>query len=247
MLGLTIFHFTRSSAIQVLPAIYDKVAKVTSFIRSPTWVTPVQNIPARKYTHEERQKFATDSAAHLQYRKDLETAICNLFPILIADSPAQKAAKSIFTAMMQDTLQNERLADLLIPKWGVGCRRLTPGVGYLEALRAEKTNMVYGPIESITETGIKVKDSGEQSMDILICATGFDTSYKPRFSLIGSTGESLSDAWAAECRSYLGLATPGFPNYFMFMGPNSPVGNGPFLIAVGTRSLEAYAFAFETF
>jgi cation diffusion facilitator CzcD-associated flavoprotein CzcO len=225
-----------SSAIQVLPAIYNKVAKVTSFIRSPTWVTPVQNIPAREYTDEERQKFATDPAIHLQYRKDLETAISGLFPILIADSPAQKEAKSTFTVMMQESLQNERLAGLVIPKWGVGCRRLTPGVGYLEALSAEKTNVIYGPIESITETGVKVKDNDEQPVDVLICATGFDTSYKPGFSLTGSTGESLNDAWASECRSYLGMATPGFPNYFMFMGPNSPVGNGPFLIAVEAQA-----------
>lgn len=134
---------------------------------------------------------------------------------------------------MKGKLQDERLESLIVPKWSVGCRRLTPGVGYLEALRSEKTEVVYGLIETVTETGVKVEGITEKSVDVLICATGFDTSYRPRFPIIGSTGKSLSDAWAEECRSYFGLAAPGFPNYFMFVGPNSPVANGTLLVAVG--------------
>ncbi|KAF5316160.1 hypothetical protein D9619_006293 [Psilocybe cf. subviscida] len=225
-----------SSAIQVLPAIYDKVSKITSFIRSPTWVTPIQGVTARKYTNEERQRFATDPETLQQHRKELESGLSSLFALFTSGSPTQQAVKAEFTALMKGRLQNERLEKLVVPKWDVGCRRLTPGVGYLEALRAEKTEVVYGPIEAITETGVKVKDHGEQAVDVLICATGFDTSYKPRFPIIGSSGESLSDAWAQECRSYFGFAAPGFPNYFMFIGPNSPIGNGPVLVGVEAQA-----------
>jgi cation diffusion facilitator CzcD-associated flavoprotein CzcO len=70
-------------------------------------------------------------------------------------------------------------------------------------------------------------------LDVLICATGFDTSYRPRFPLIGPKGQSLADVWENEPKSYLGMAAHDFPNYFMFLGPNSPVGNGPVLIAIG--------------
>jgi cation diffusion facilitator CzcD-associated flavoprotein CzcO len=156
-----------------------------------------------------------------------------LIAIITSGSPAQEAVKADFIALMKGRLQNERLEKLVVPTWGVGCRRLTPGVGYLEALRAEKTEVVYGSIEAITETGVKVKDNAEQVVDVLICATGFDTSYKPRFPVVGPTRESLSDAWAEECRSYFGFAAPGFPNYFMIIGPNSPVGTGPLLVGVG--------------
>lgn len=38
---------------------------------------------------------------------------------------------------------------------------------------------------------------------------------------------------AAEARSYLGLAVSGYPNYFMFIGPNCPIGNGPVLCGMG--------------
>lgn len=35
-----------------------------------------------------------------------------------------------------------------------------------------------------------------------------------------------------EPRSYLGVAAAGYPNYFMFLGPNSPIGNGPVLVGI---------------
>lgn len=50
-------------------------------------------------------------------------------------------------------------------------------------------------------------------MDVLICATGFDTTFKPRFPLIGPKGNNLQDDWAEEPKSYLGLAAADMPNY----------------------------------
>jgi hypothetical protein len=39
----------------------------------------------------------------------------------------------------------------------------------------------------------------------------------------------LADMWAddSEAKSYLGLAVPEFLNYFIVVGPNSPIENGP--------------------
>ena len=70
-------------------------------------------------------------------------------------------------------------------------------------------------------------------MDVLICATGFDTTFRPRFPVIGPKRNNLQDDWKDEPKSYFGIAAPNIPNYMMFLGPNSPVGNGPVLSAVG--------------
>lgn len=51
-------------------------------------------------------------------------------------------------------------------------------------------------------------------IDALVCATGFDTSFRPPFRLIGEEGEDLRDVWAEEPRSYLSIGASGFPNYF---------------------------------
>lgn len=187
--------------------------------------------------------FESDPEALLKYRKVLETGFSGLWPVFIADSDTQKATVAGMSMMMKDKLRNETLEELVIPEWGVGCKRITPGVGYLEALGSEKVEVAWGAIEKINESGPVGEDGREHPVDVLICATGFDVSYRPRFPIIGSSGQNLSDVWADIPEGYFGIAAHGFPNYFMIGGPNSPVGNGPVLVALGTFLYFLYVHA----
>lgn len=223
---------TGSSAIQTLPAILPKVKKVVSFNRSASWVFPTQGYAQRHYTDEEKQAFASDPKKLEEHRRELDSNLNSLFSIFFQDHPAQKAITSAMRDAMAEKLKGSGLEDKVIPKWGVGCRRITPGVGYLDALVDEKTQVVPCGVKEITEKGCVSDDGEEYPVDVIICATGFDTSYLPRFPIIGSNGESLADAWKDEPMNYLGFAAPGFPNYFIPVGPNSPVGNGPVLIGI---------------
>lgn len=134
---------------------------------------------------------------------------------------------------MTQKINNPELSAKLIPEWTVGCRRLTPGVGYLESLSKPNVKVVYGEITRVTERGCVCDDGKEYPTDVLICATGFDTGFKPRFPIIGYNGVNLQDQWAKEPHSYLGVGAANVPNYLMFLGPNCPVGNGPVLVAIG--------------
>ncbi|KAF8809499.1 FAD/NAD(P)-binding domain-containing protein [Phlegmacium glaucopus] len=225
-----------SSGIQTLPAIHSQASRITTFIRKPTWVSPVQGLEQRYYSEEERREFETDPDALLKYRKLQESTLNSAFSLFISNSDIQKGYFLDMVGKMKGKLQNETLEQLVIPKWGVGCRRLTPGINYLETLVSEKVTVVYGEIQQITEQGCLCDDGKEYPVDVLICATGFDTSFRPRFPIIGSGGKNLADVWADEPKSYLGLAAPGFPNYFMFIGPNSPIGNGPVLVGVEAQA-----------
>jgi cation diffusion facilitator CzcD-associated flavoprotein CzcO len=69
-------------------------------------------------------------------------------------------------------------------------------------------------ILKITETGIETLGGNKYEVDAIVCATGFDTSYRPPFPLIGPDGKDLRDVWEEEPRSYLSIAASGFPNYF---------------------------------
>ncbi|KAK4937018.1 hypothetical protein LTR28_009973, partial [Elasticomyces elasticus] len=57
-------------------------------------------------------------------------------------------------------------------------------------------------------------DGRKFALDAIICATGFDTSFRPFFPVIGPAGRDLRDDWANEPRSYLAVAAAGYPNYF---------------------------------
>jgi len=73
-------------------------------------------------------------------------------------------------------------------------------------------------------------------VDALVCATGFDTSHRPSFSILGRGGRDLREVWSQDAAAYLALAVPDFPNYFVFYGPNNPFASGPFLATVGKHN-----------
>jgi cation diffusion facilitator CzcD-associated flavoprotein CzcO len=231
---LTIF---RSSGIQVLPTIQPIVKKCTTFIREPTWISPVQGLEQHRFSESEKQAFATEPETLLRYRRDVETGLNGQFGIFLKNSEINNETHAYMKEQMSEKLSNPSLENKLIPPWSVGCRRLTPGVGYLESLGKENVQVVYGEILEVTEKGCRCDDNKEYPVDVLICATGFDTAFKPRFPLIGPKGSNLQEEWGQVAESYLGIAAADFPNYLMFLGPNCPIGNGPVLIAIGMLRL----------
>ncbi|EKG13648.1 hypothetical protein MPH_09113 [Macrophomina phaseolina MS6] len=140
---------------------------------------------------------------------------------------------SLNEEMKSKLTSDPSLASSLIPSWSVGCRRFTPGPGYLEALQAPNVRIILSGVTRITPTVCISADGQSHTFDALICATGFNTSFTPRFPVVNNaTGHSLQDEWATDPRGYLSTAAAGFPNYLTLFGPNSPTGNGPVLPAM---------------
>jgi cation diffusion facilitator CzcD-associated flavoprotein CzcO len=134
---------------------------------------------------------------------------------VIKDSPEQRDAVLYSTNEMKTKLgENSPLIKHLIPTFAVGCRRPTPGNGYLEALGQPNVKVETAQIQEIVPKGIKLVTGEIILVDIFICATGFDLSFCPRFPVIGRHGISLADAWKERPQAYLSMATQDFPNYF---------------------------------
>ncbi|KIX06705.1 uncharacterized protein Z518_04681 [Rhinocladiella mackenziei CBS 650.93] len=227
-----------SSGIQILPTILPQVKHAVNFIREPAWISPIilPGFEARKFDEQEKQEFQQNPDKHLQYRRSIESSGNAIFPLFLTESQQQQQAMSFFSQSMKDQIPDPYLRQKLVPEWSVGCRRLTPGTGYLKALSDPKSSVVYGEITRIGPKGPVTEDGKEHPIDVLVCATGFDTSFKPRFPLRGSGGILLSEKWENNPKAYLGMGAPGFPNYFMFLGPNCPIGNGPVLIGIEAQA-----------
>lgn len=230
-----------SSAIQILPQMQRTAGHITTYIRHPTWITA--NLGADlarskdgknfKYTEDEKRRFREDPRALFEYRRSIEHRINATFPILFKDSPVQKAVSEEFTRSMRQKLNHDpELCERLIPKWPVGCRRATPGDGYLEALCEKNVEIEFNQIISFTETGIRTA-AGAKQFDIIVCATGFDVSFAPFWTVVGKDGVSLAEQWRDVPEAYLGTCAANMPNYFIFNGPNSPVGHGSLLAVMG--------------
>jgi hypothetical protein len=67
---------------------------------------------------------------------------------------------------------------------------------------------------------------------IVVCATGFDVSHRPTYPTIGRNGINLRELWNDDPDSYLSIAAPHMPNYFITLGPNALAGHGSLLEAL---------------
>ena len=142
-------------------------------------------------------------------------------------------AREGFAQNMKKRLSRKpELADQLIPSFPPCSRRLTPGPGYLEALTDDSVQLIRAGIAEIVEDGIVTVDGKRRPVDTIVCATGYDCSYIPRFPVIGEDGILLASRWKETPESYLSIATSGFPNYFLSLGPNSSLGAGNLLIVI---------------
>lgn len=132
---------------------------------------------------------------------------------------------------MRERLKNKPEAfEALKPGYPAGCRRLTPGPGYLNAVAKENVNYISMPIEKVTETGIVTSDGTLREVDTIICATGFEMSGKPRIPTYGLDGVSLGEVYDPVPEAYLSMCPAKMPNYFIYLGPNGGPGTGSTII-----------------
>lgn len=109
---------------------------------------------------------------------------------------------------------NQELCKTLIPDYPLGCRRMTPGHGYLQALTKPNVDVRRSEIKRFVPEGIELESGEVLKVDAIVCATGFNTSFCPRFPIIGRDG-NLQDKWAKETpKAYMSCAVAGLPNYF---------------------------------
>ncbi|KFA46135.1 hypothetical protein S40293_03738 [Stachybotrys chartarum IBT 40293] len=224
-----------SSRVQIVASLQNKVEYLYTWVRSPVWITAgyaqqFAGASGRNFQYSEEQKalMRNKPEQYLAYRKMIERELNQRFSLIIKASPASKAAADFSENEMRNKLgHDERLCDK-IKNFAVGCRRATPCNGYLEALASSKTTCFTENIGSITSKGFTDAKGLEYEVDAIVCATGFDASWIPRFPIVVN-GINLQDTWAEEgVTSYLSVAVPDIPNYFMFCGPYGPLAHGSF-------------------
>ncbi|KAL2841973.1 hypothetical protein BJX68DRAFT_278502 [Aspergillus pseudodeflectus] len=244
-----------SSGIQIVPQLAKHVSSMDVYVRTQTWISPAPGINEPTKNDLEMDAEYNFSPAALETLKDPEVlrayraAIMDRrienFKRAIADSDIQKRAQEMFTESMikrlGDTPKGRKAAEYLLPSFPVGCRRQTPGPGFLEALTQDHIEMHWDDVAAITEKGIRTRSGEEKEYDVIVCATGFDTSFRPSFPLIGRGGVDLARKWDIEQpKAYFGFLVPDMPNYFCFIGPNSPISNGSLVLGIQATAIYVY-------
>lgn len=74
-------------------------------------------------------------------------------------------AKFAASQMAEKLNHSPELCEKLIPTWELGCRRITPGEGYLEAFLLPNVHLNSSPIKRITKDSILTEDGNELKFD----------------------------------------------------------------------------------
>lgn len=155
------------------------------------------------------------------------TSVGSVFKDLLRSKEANETAAEFLRGKVRETVTDPVVAEALLPKYhAFGAKRTCFGTNYYETFNRENVNLVNlraTPITTAVSNGIYTT-SDEYELDVIVLATGFDavTGSILRMNVATSTGETLVEAWEGGPRTYLGLMTSGFPNFFMIIGPQSP-------------------------
>jgi cyclohexanone monooxygenase len=134
--------------------------------------------------------------------------------------------KGVALRALDATVPDEELRRKLTPDHPFGCKRLVFATDYLQALTQPHVEVVSSPARTLRERTLVTDDGTELDVDVVLCATGYAAAdYLGQIDVTGEGGATLREAWREGAYAYLGMAVPGFPNFFMLYGPNTNVGS----------------------
>jgi len=216
-----------ASGIQLVPNLLPLVKHLDHYARSRTWIADSfggegagRKLESISFSKDQLESFS-DPEIYYVFRKELESKFYLRFGTLMKGSEENaKLRKESSKLMAERVSKKPELISSLIPDFSPNCRRLTPGPGYLEALSEDHVSFIQTPISHFTETSIVDTNGIERAVEAVICSTGANIDMLPPFPITGPSG-TLKEAWTPDPLTYLGLASPSFPNLLFSHGPNA--------------------------
>ncbi|GHF35522.1 cyclohexanone monooxygenase [Amycolatopsis bartoniae] len=149
------------------------------------------------------------------------------FTDTMLDVEANEVSADYVRGKIREIVRDPETAEKLSPRdYPLGAKRICVDTDYYATYNRPNVHLVdlrTDPLETITRTGIRAGGT-EYEFDAIVFATGYDAMTGPlnRIDIRGTDGQPLRDKWSAGPRTYLGVATAGFPNLFIITGPGSP-------------------------
>ena len=227
---------TGASAMQIVPAIADQVGALTVVQRSPQWVAPngnyfkpvgdgihwlMEHVPYYHSWVRFRLAWLNNDKVHASLQRD-------------PDWPHQERSlnavndghRSFFTRYITEQLADrDDLLEKVLPDYPPFGKRMLLDNGWYAALKKPTVELVTDGVAEVTERGVRTSSGREIEADVLVFATGFEAQRLLHpLEVRGRGGMSVRDVWGDDDASaYLGITTPGFPNFFMIYGPNTNI------------------------
>ena len=215
---------TGSTAAQVIGEIGKQCGHLTIFQRTPQWIV---SVPDKEYSEADAASLRGNQARMSKLSQRYAAAFRRLFTAAVT---GQKLPHMLMDWMarrnLRKSVRDPELRAKLTPDYKVGCKRLIINSTFYTAVQRDNVHLETHGIDRITEQGVVTADGTVHELDVLILATGFSPfNFMRPMDLKGRNGLDIEDAWANKIQAYRSVCLPGFPNFFLMLGPNTPIGN----------------------
>lgn len=210
-----------ASAVQFVPEVARQAGQLTVFQRSAHWVFPRADFAYPRWF----QALLRLTPLQRLYRLSLWLTQELLFLLAFGrGSWYGRLARWSQARRLRRLFPDPALAAALTPDYPVGCKRALLSNDYYPALKRENVRVVPEAVTAIHEDGVETR-SGRHALDVLIYATGFQPFAPVGLEVTGRGGASLRQRWGDHPRAHLGMTVPGFPNFFLLLGPHTGLGH----------------------
>ncbi len=222
-----------ASAIQLVPRSATKAERVFLFQRTANWILPRND---RAYSERGRWIFRHVPGAARLYRWMIYALMESRFPAFKKGSRLNPYVERLCLRYLEAQISDPELRRRLTPDYPPGCKRILISDDFYPALETSNVELVTSGIERIVPDGIVTVDGATHRVDTIVFATGFQPfNFLSPLEVEGAGGQPLSHFWRNGIRAHRTLAVPGFPNFFMLLGPNSGLGHNSVIFMIESQ------------
>ncbi len=162
-----------ASAVQLIPEVAKVAGHLTVFQRSPNWMLPRLD---RDITPEDMDLLVTAPHVAALTREQLYQNADYLFWQVFSWTPQGRAAFTRQAMMhLEAQVSDPEMRRKLTPDYPIGCRRILFADDYYPTLLRSNVTLETAGIERITPAGVRMSNGEEHELDVLVYATGFET------------------------------------------------------------------------
>ena len=228
-----------ASAMQVVPAIADKVSEMVIFARSKQWAAPfpqfrkpvpepirwlLREVPLYQKWYRQRLAWTFNDRIHSSLQVDPEWEA----PARAINRTNDRHRQAFIDYMKAELGERQDLLPDVLPDYPPFGKRMLLDNGWYRTVARDHVTLVPEHLKEVRGNTLVAADGREFEADVLILGTGFQaTELLASLDVIGRDGQRLRDVWDGDnARAYLGSTVPGFPNLFTLLGPNTGLGHG---------------------
>jgi cation diffusion facilitator CzcD-associated flavoprotein CzcO len=214
---------TGASAIQLVPELATRVARLHVFQRSAPYVIAK---PDRAYGALARALYG--HVPMLRRADRLRTFLTGelLGAALVASPRLRRMLEGQWRSFMESQVADPGLRARCTPDYEIGCKRILFSNDWYPALQRPNVELVADAVTDITEDGVSTADGAHREVDAIVYATGFRaTGFLQPMRVTGLEGRDLHEAWRNGAEAYRGVVVAGYPNFFLLYGPNTNLGS----------------------